>query len=749
MTPIVNNDWFNRGLAALGKVVMPAQSFKPNAWADVDHDHHQAYKRRRVTNGTMPIFPQKFPIGPSLSYDSGSVLRVDLNVLHRDLKPISLWPTIPYRESPQSRTRAICRLTIHMCHDGFRRVVEHQVQSCDLFITNVSQDHFEISSVQMLHPFYVLRDHLVTRRRDGTIALADSYFTTIDFEAADSPEWLPLSLRDLGLGSLESSHTWTPEMAFNYRDLGMLRAETTHIVGRQRLPLRLVSSALSTDDQAYNKYHTAYAIGIDLSWLSGTDSNRPLAPYPCQPHMYMNEKPMVANREDQEVIPLTNGEHAKSADIGPSLETKDTKDLGMDDGADEAITPQRALRLRGKPQEYNLKVLSDKQQNKVRKRRSPGKPGHVHYLFLDGDDASLLASHHCPECPKLLESTDALVDHLEEAHDTSFEVEQTTAGIRIKYIQEDDVHTPRKKLSPLKLDKKPRLEATPVTGATPTPKSRTRTVDDIYGSPSPVPDPRSRLLRQSSSRSAQTPRDTSTPPRKTAKKPAPVDTCPSPPKEKPILVPRIRDTPLFHPVSNQVLKAGDELPQPKPDSTWLMQKYRETLREYDDVTASEKEYMMEWKIFIDPLNLTSAVYFTRYWLQFVKHKARWLVAADRRMVEFAKHMASLLGMDRLTKAAVGQAMEYIGQARKQKEKDKMFTHKRRSASEADNGEDMDDTDLPEPTSPRARHVRAGNGGCAICKDLVIGPQRIICSNKVCHDLQLICHQPKTRVLNVF
>lgn len=183
-----------------------------------------------------------------------------------------------------------------------------------------------------------------------------------------------------------------------------------------------------------------------------------------------------------------------------------------------------------------------------------------------------------------------------------------------------------------------------------------------------------------------------------------------------ILVPETRQ-PLFDPISKAQLKPGQDVPKPVPDDTWLIQKHRESIADFSDVTPAEKEFIWEWDEFILKQNITSGAYFPRAWLGFVQLKAAWLVAAEHRMLEFGKHVTVLLARDALDNGTIESAFNYIDKAR------------------AAAGRANDDVANPSPDasskhSPRASQIRKSASGCAICELPVVGPRQLICSNKV-------------------
>ena len=192
-------------------------------------------------------------------------------------------------------------------------------------------------------------------------------------------------------------------------------------------------------------------------------------------------------------------------------------------------------------------------------------------------------------------------------------------------------------------------------------------------------------------------------------------------KNKKVLVPNIPQ-PLFHPISKAKLQPGQEVPETVPDDTWLIQKHQESIGEFTDVDATEKEYIWEWDGFILRKSITSAAYFPRAFLDFVEEKAAWLVAENHRMIEFGKHCSVLLARDLLGDDTMKLAFEHINAARSE------------SATGLNGPSNSSDSshggDGASRQSPRSTQIRKSSSGCNVCQLPVLGPTLLLCSNKV-------------------
>jgi hypothetical protein len=157
------------------------------------------------------------------------------------------------------------------------------------------------------------------------------------------------------------------------------------------------------------------------------------------------------------------------------------------------------------------------------------------------------------------------------------------------------------------------------------------------------------------------------------------------------------------------------VPQVTVDNTWLIQKHRDSIDEFSDVTALEKEFVKEWDGYILKQNLTTPAYFPRAWLGFVREKASWLAASQTRMNEFAKHASVLFVRDVLNDKVVDDAFVYINAAREE--------------LGLSAGAKQDEAPA-HSQSPRASHIRKSKSGCGVCQLPVMGPRMLLCSNKV-------------------
>ncbi|KAL7787078.1 hypothetical protein V8C37DRAFT_390930 [Trichoderma ceciliae] len=406
-------------------------------------------------------------------------------------------------------------------------------------------------------------------------------------------------------------------------------------------------------------FYTDYIMDIDLRWAAGYKTLKLLekGSLPC-----INAVDPDSDFVDDLFAPSMNGGTGGINGHHVDESSVELDEEGLD-GPDGAHTPSRSLRTREKNKVYNLKVLSDQAQGRERKRRSrtnhiTTNEGRVSYL-LPSDQPVCLDYYRCVTCGAYHQTMQQLQVHLHTFHPAyNYVLETTSQGPQFRVTSRCEPMSPPFKQYQIKPPIKPfNLE--------------TFTVGD-----------------QSwvSSR---------------------------------IFVPKINQ-PLFDPISRARLIPGQEVPKRILDSTWLIQKHRESTSDFSDVTPAEKEYIWEWDGYILRQSLTSAAYFPRAWLGFAREKASWLTAADQRLLEFGKHASLLRVRDMLDDKIILEAFSHINDARK------------RLQQHVDDGSRNVHTEELDPKqSPRATQIRKGANGCTICQLPVLGPRMLVCSNKVC------------------
>lgn len=645
-------------------------------------DAARPLKRRRISS-SEPFAIDDHLIGvpaPGTS-ETSETLRVDvLKVIHKDSKKVrSHQPAAAPRDS--LNTKANCKITISDLSSGKPEVLFCQTQSCHVTAFKNPIGPHRVARVALSRPFTVPMESILVHKTDGSIDFSGAYQLIVELKAANDSHWPPLDSSDFGVpfASATSNRHCT------------MMAQCDRIFGRVKTPMSLKTGFFPNQSTR----QTDYVMDVDLRWATGLKA--PKGSMPCITAVDPDVEPEVNDHLEPILNGGLNGVDGLHADLYPDL----------DDDLDGELTPSRSLRVREKHKVYNLKVLSDQAQGKERKRRARGNTasseGRISYL-LPTDQPVCLDYHRCVTCGAYHHSMLELQVHLQTAHPKYEYVLDTTSQVpQFRVTSRFEPNASPSKTYQLGRALKPFNLETYVSGDQSWLASRLgpESFDDAPISPakknifdgshpgshlgSPVPKA-AKVAQRRAGRSNR------------------------------VLVPETGQ-PLFHPVSKAQLKVGHEVPDTAADYGWLLQKHREAIGDFSDVTPSEKEYIIEWDGYILQQSITTTAYFPRAWLSFVKERAAWLVAAEHRMLEFGKHTSVLLARDVLNDQVMDEALTFINQARAGPQ-----------LKEEQHDVSMSDGALKQ--SPRASHIRKNDNGCTVCQLPVLGPRLLLCSNKV-------------------
>ncbi|KAL3602607.1 hypothetical protein FPOAC2_06917 [Fusarium poae] len=720
-------------------------------------------KRPRLETTAKPLNKPS----PSES-ENRSQLRVEIHkIFHKDSKKVR-----PLQETPPTddiiKTKGKCQITVSDVSGGFTNILYRISQSCDILSYENPAGPHRIIFIKPPKPFLVPEETILVNRQDeASHDYSVSYKLDVELSSLNDGNWPPLNTQELGLSATQLS----PLM-----DVGMqtwvLHSEFNQVFARQKNPVKLTTGFHPQRPEC----PTDYVMDVDLRWATGsrsidktakncitavdpdaeeTDTNGHLEPIPDA--QLNGTSPVEAedvakvtndtrqvngtngingikdagNAHDHDmngvdgvngikhVIPEPqglNGTHDTNGVNGHEQVNEEDMSHDLSHDLDEDLegdqTPNRHLRKRANNKQYNLKVLTDQAHGKESKPRA--KSGHLAQIegrvtYLPPVNTAVhLDSWRCLNCACSNESLDMLRAHLKDYHPNyDYALENTSEGplFRVTRIS-GPADSPSNTLQlgrPTKsfnLDDYNRGDESWITSR--------------FGPDHSAPD----VLSPSKPPAAKQA------PGKTAVKPLqpfPTVRQAAPRPKKKIVVPG-SSQPLFDPISKARLKPGEELPKPVIDSSWLIQKHREDIGEFSDVSAEEKEYICRWDAFILEQNVTSGAYFRRAWLQFIKENAVWLASTEHRMREFGKHMCVLMARDVLEDENIDNAEKLIEEARAQLK------------SGGGGDEQTSDTktaDSPSRQSPRALQITKGANGCTICKLPVLGPSLLVCSNKKC------------------
>ncbi|KAK3179708.1 hypothetical protein K4F52_008878 [Lecanicillium sp. MT-2017a] len=659
------NAWQNP--AAMGNIVSSPAPKGHHSSADNDAPPR---KRRRVS--TPESLDIDHLIASPKTSDTRSSLRIEvLKLFHQDSKKIrtSLNGTAP---RDVFTTKANCRIRVSDLSTGQPRVLHCQSQICDLTAFKNPVGPHRVVRVHLPRPFFVPEESLqVNRADDGTFGLSDSYEVVVEFEAASPGQWPPLNEVDFGLAAT------SPESQSDQARRLVMSSSFNQIFGKLKKPLTVALGHLPHQPCR----ETQYVMDVDLRWSAGFQALKRLD---------KGSKPCIT-AIDPDADPLT-GDHFPH--LGPDevhgLNGHAVEDSSHepDDEPEGEQTPSRSLRAREKNKIYNLKVLSDQARGRERKGTARGgisaSEGRVTYL-LPLDQPVSLDYHRCVSCGAYHQSLVQLQLHLQTYH-PSFEYafKITSQGPQFRVSSRYEPASSPSKTFQLKKTVEPFSLQTLLGGDQSWVGSRLAVYDeDIMKTPtgrasvdrmasgSPVPKPAFKTIQ---------------PQRRTGRLR----------KGKP-LVPKTTQ-PLFHPISKATLKPGDEVPTTKPDSSWLIQKHRDSITDFSDVTSAEREFIWEWDGYILKQNITSSLYLPRAWLGFVRQNAQWLVSKEERMREFGKHASVLMARNVLTDEAITEA----------------FTHIQAARARQEDPSAVGSLVKQHQTSPKSTDIRKSSSGCAVC-----------------------------------
>ena len=668
--------------------------------SSVDEEAQRPTKRRRVSSTDSSMsFDHLIASSPNQS-EVRSTLRIEVSkLIHRDSKKIRISQPAEPSDVPIT-CKASCRVTISdTSDDGGSRVLHCQSQICTITTTENQIGPQQISKVDLPKPFFVPEESLFVNRSDnGEFDLPDSYSIMVELETAGGQTWPPLEPKDLGLSENPFSSCWK-----SCRHL-VLFSTFQKDFGRDR-PVLQVKHGRRAD---LSPLDTAYVMAVNLCWTGGFKVFKRLDKgyRPCIEAMDTQGKSpdatIVLNSPEKQDAPLPSTPARLSREL-------DHKDSGE---KDEIATPTRHLRSR-EDKNYNLKLLTAKAHGKrdghfARARNAISNDSGVSYL-LPPDQPIRLASPSCYICGSDNETMADLLTHIQKVHpsiNVVVEREDKSPMIRLKWPTTTG-DSPFRAFS----DSQARPLFT-LNSATPTRSSPLKAHESPYEAPAPSPTPQSRIVIDRAGPASPSPIIAS------VKRKEQLDAIISQ-----LRVPETNE-PLYHPVSKAILLPGDPVPVVGSEIAWLLQKHRQSIDEFEDIAASEREFIQEWDEYILQQDLTSSGYLPRTWVAFVQVKADWLAAAPRRVIELGKHMCAYLLRNLLTAEAIKECISIIDGARK------------RAASSGK----LTGHSIPE--TPPKHAIRRSTNGCAMCDLPVLGLSLLICRNKVGITItQLICVTP--------
>lgn len=646
-------------------------------------------KRRRITGDSLdptaavavaPLFRD-----PSESGERAlrvEVLRIGLREFHHghDANGLMNGNGSPVKkDNPIIVIRARCRLTIlRYVPKVEMRAIYCDSQTCDLKVFRDSDGVCRTARVYLQQPFQVAADKIFVERDDGQgFTLADDYLIQTELESAGDPNWPPFDLLQSQdhRPSASPSRQWVISSRFVYR----------YSKGRMSNPVDLRKSA-------GDSVKTDLEMDMDLRWSTISTVGHSMRPSAeSTPSM---ERPLQS-QPNGALEPLTNGHINGRAESVVNGHTSHDDQAGMDeeDGDGDAVTPSRSLRMRGKQQTYNLKLLSDKARGKELKERKKRKDaartadlGQITWLLPAGGRVAL-ENWTCIACFSGHPSFERLKAHIIEHTQFKFTAAHSPRGGWRIAVAPHDQETPQAIrtadfLEPPSPDGGEPEEDSEVelSAEKAAPKSKTK-LPAVSFPCSPGGCSRCADVNQKRTASGR-------------------------PRETKLVIPKTQQ-PMFDRLSKAILEPGSRVDEPQVNNSWLLQKHRDIIKDYTDVHPDEKEYISEWDAFALAHKATLSPHLHDLYLEFLEEKAAWLASSQNRMNEAMKHFAYLNSRETLNESTMEKALGILRGARKT-----------RSVP-------------PQPaSSAQDSETRSSASGCAVCGQPISGPNQLICSNMV-------------------
>ncbi|CAI0646811.1 unnamed protein product [Colletotrichum noveboracense] len=668
-------------LQGMGNSQSSAQKAAAARDPPIDNDDNRATKRRRTEAKIQPhtLQDQLFHAREVGDVQRNLCVRIG-KISHKESKRVSL-PPDAYEDVIKLRSR--CKVSLW----HYETILYCNSQVCDITSFKDPGGPLRMARVSLPRPFYIPKDTMrVNNERNNSFDLADEYRLCIELEAAAPTVWPPIILNgeEPGRSHKSEAHRWVFVAAMS----NLFSSKPASLI----LKVRTGDSELVATD---------YVIEVDTLWTSAFEASaiRPLedgVKPSITVHPELTGDAFPADFQQFESPPVSPVKEVRNGLTTPVKGLRNgvvNGDAHDDDEAEEELTPNRSLRVRGATKNYNLKVLSDKAQGREKKQRRRRNTNAVEdgtVLYKMPSEQVQLDSFRCVTCGAAHDQLQQLQAHLVNQHaEYDFKPKRSARGLEWfevehryrSYMFGAEPFTLRRPTKVFSLDQfadgnisqvTSRLDADDETASSAQPRGRSRGRSRHSATRAPPPEARSKLI-----------------------------------------IPDIKQT-LYDPITRATLDPGSEYRKPEPSDQWLIQWHRDALADFSDVPPDEREYMQEWDKFMLTKRISSNIYFPRAWLSFVKLKADWLLSSQNRMVEFGKHFTYLLARSSLDHATVEEALEHISVCR-----DKLGVQNGNSTT-------------PKPKeSPKGPHIRKSAAGCQVCGLAVLGPRLLLCSNEEC------------------
>ncbi|KAK3683706.1 hypothetical protein B0T22DRAFT_257500 [Podospora appendiculata] len=683
--PFLHRNWIKVTNHWNEKMVIKTTSRRPrdsgDKFAAEEEQCQHPSKRRRVKQ------ENDYDGAPFLAGDAPRSLRLEiLKISHKDsprLKNGIMNGVVP---PVVTQMRARCRITICTVKGGEQIVLHVDSQLCDIKIYKNPTGSSPLARVVDIKPFTIPEDKIYLERDDDAVfGLARSYTVFVELESAGDPKWPPIDLVSL---SDQDAFCTLPARQW------VLSANIPDIFNsRHRKTIRI-----RVKNQPQQENLTNFIMDVDVRWLTSISSQ-------SREHQKDIKSSITVFDPFEPVMPLISGNPNGIDVVGAFVTPESTNGINghhplplvngeidrlidahangivvehPDELAEGEVTPTRSRRARPDIN-YNVKHLWNKASKKESKkpRKSNDEQGHMddHVItYILPPEQVQTDRLSCLVCGAENDRINQLRVHYGSHPQYAFDIGMGPRGGYVITVtpslnNTDDPLRPKVyqlglPVKPLDLDKYAEGDYSWV---------------------------HSRLGPDNGVEIGQKPQQIK-----------PLQKRPVQRTQKKVYVPNIKQ-PLFDPLSKVQLVPGTEVRQHPVDDGWLLDKHRDNLQDFLDVTPAEKEYMKEWDAFILKKHLSSEQYLPRELLKFVKEKAPWIVARRSRAEEFSKHISMLLARQVVSDANIVEVTQRLNEARALK---------------------LPEEEKLAPTPRRA-------GGCTACGEPVPVPSMLICANKQC------------------
>ncbi|KAK6226338.1 hypothetical protein QIS74_02385 [Colletotrichum tabaci] len=657
-------------LQGMGNTQSSAQ--KAAASGDVPNGHNDGRPtKRRCFDADHQLADQIFQ-----ARDVGDLqrnLRVQVNrIFHKASKRVAAASS-----DDVVNLKARCKVSLSHVTNAGDVLLYCNSQLCDIRSFKDPGGPYRMARIGLPRPFYIPEDSMrINRDDDGSFDLADSYRLCVELEAAGPTFWPPIIINNPS-GDDHASSRQSDTIHW------VLTAASSDLFSRRRTLLNL---KVKKSPQLLAP--TDHVIDVDASWATAFEAGQIRAVESgVEPSITVSGQDTLVYEATDTIIEPPY-ESPPGTPVRALSNSYVNGDAHGDEEAEEELTPNRSLRVRGATKNYNLKVLSDKAQGKDKKRKKRGaanavEEGSVTY-YLPSEKVCL-DSYRCITCGMPHGSFPQLHAHLISLHDEyEYRPQSRTKGAEFEVAHRYETYSfgpepfaLRRPTKAFDLDQFAEGNLSFVTSRFETEDKSTAGAPPLGGRPS----------RQPLTKPAQAPSK--------------------------LIIPDIGQ-PLYDPITRAELQPGTEYRKPEASHEWLIQWHRDALADFSDVPPDEMEYMQEWDKFMLAKRITSNIYFSPAWLSFVKIKSDWLLSSPSRMLEFGKHLTYLLVRGSLDHETVEEALKHIAACRKR--------------LGMENGKHPAAAPKEPPQGP---HVRKSAGGCQVCGLVVLGPRLLLCANSDC------------------